>query len=42
MHYEEFDTLEEAIAREKYWKTAAGRKYIKKVLASGPVVQWIE
>ena len=30
IYQEEFETREEAIAREKYFKTAAGRKYLKK------------
>ncbi len=33
IYFEEFVTLEEAIKREKYFKTAAGRKYLKKKLA---------
>ena len=28
-YYEEFETLSEAICREKYFKTAAGRRYLK-------------
>ena len=42
VHYQAFQTLKEAIAKEKYWKTAAGRRDIKKILSEGPVVQWIE
>lgn len=42
IYYEAFVTVEDAIKCEKYWKTAAGRKYIKRVLITGPVVQWIE
>ena len=34
VYFEEFDTEEEAIAREKYFKTAAGRKFLKTKLAS--------
>lgn len=30
VYYETFNTKEEAIAREKYFKTAAGRRYLKK------------
>jgi putative endonuclease len=30
VYFEEFQTREEAILREKYFKTAAGRKYLKK------------
>ena len=30
VYYEEFQTREEAIAREHYFKTAAGRRYLKK------------
>ena len=36
VYCEEYDTIEEAIKREKYFKTAAGRRFIKKI---GPVVQ---
>ena len=32
-YYEEFETEAEAIMREKYFKTAAGRRYLKKKLA---------
>ena len=28
-YYEICNTIEEAIKKEKYWKTAAGRKYLK-------------
>ncbi len=28
IYFEEFDTLEEAIKRERYFKTAAGRRYL--------------
>ena len=31
-YYESFDSIEEAISREKYFKTSAGRKYLKKLL----------
>ena len=31
-YYEAFETENESIAREKYLKTAAGRKYLKKKL----------
>lgn len=30
IYYETFNTKEEAIVREKYFKTAAGRRYLKK------------
>ena len=33
IYHEEFPTLEAAIKREKYFKTASGRRYLKKVLA---------
>jgi putative endonuclease len=33
IYHEEFLTLEEAIKREKYFKSAAGRRYLKKKLA---------
>jgi putative endonuclease len=29
VYFEEFQTREEAIKREKYFKTAAGRKFLK-------------
>jgi putative endonuclease len=29
VYHEEFGTREEAIAREKYFKTSAGRRYLK-------------
>jgi len=29
VYFEEFETREEAIKREKYFKTAAGRKFLK-------------
>lgn len=31
-YYEGFNILEEAIAREKYFKSAAGRRYLKEKL----------
>ena len=34
VYFEEFPTLSEAILREKFFKTAAGRRYIKKILNS--------
>jgi putative endonuclease len=34
VYKEVFETREEAIAREKYFKTAPGRRFLKKVLAS--------
>jgi putative endonuclease len=42
VYYESFDTLESAVKCEKYWKTAAGRRYLQTVFKTGPVVQWIE
>ena len=33
-YFEEFETEEEAIAREKYFKTAAGRRFLKTKLTS--------
>lgn len=30
IYYEEFMTREEAMSRERYFKTAAGRRYLKK------------
>lgn len=32
VHFEQFETREEAILKEKYWKTAAGRRYLQKFL----------
>lgn len=32
VYYEEFKSREEAIQREKYFKTAAGRRFLKTVL----------
>lgn len=37
VYFEEFATLEEAIKREKYFKTAAGRKFLKTKLNTGLV-----
>jgi len=34
IYKEEFETREEAITREKYFKTSAGRRYLKNKLAS--------
>ena len=31
-YYEELYSLEEAIAREKYFKTSAGRRFLKTIL----------
>ena len=31
VYFEEFETEKEAILREKYFKTAAGRRFLKKV-----------
>jgi putative endonuclease len=42
IYYESFDTIAGALKNEKYWKTAAGRRYLQKILINGPVVQWIE
>ena len=33
VYFEEFETEKEAIAREKYFKSGAGRRFLKKVLA---------
>ncbi len=38
-YYESFESREEAIKREKYFKTSAGRRYLKNKI--GPVVQRI-
>ena len=32
IYYECFNTIDEAILREKYFKSSAGRRYLKKVL----------
>jgi putative endonuclease len=42
IYYESFDTLEASVKCEKYWKTAAGRRYLQRMATTGPVVQWIE
>ncbi len=44
VYTEEFDTREEARDREKYLKTAAGRRWLKNYFDenNGPVVQGIE
>jgi len=34
VYFEEFSTREEAVKREKYFKTSAGRRYLKTKLAS--------
>ena len=34
VYYETFEREQEAIAREKYFKTAAGRRFLKKKLSS--------
>ena len=34
IYFEEFETEEEAILREKYFKSAAGRRYIKKKMVT--------
>ncbi len=35
VYYETFDNLEESLKTEKYWKTAAGRRYLhNKILVS--------
>jgi putative endonuclease len=33
IYFEEFETRIEAIKREKYFKTAAGRRFLKNILA---------
>ena len=33
VYYEEFETEKEAISREKYFKSAAGRRFLKSKLA---------
>jgi putative endonuclease len=34
IYKESFETREEAIAREKYFKTSAGRRYLKREMSS--------
>ena len=34
IYYEEFELREQAIAREKYFKTASGRRFIKSKISS--------
>ena len=34
VYFEEFELESDAISREKYFKTAAGRRFLKKVLPS--------
>ena len=34
VYFENFETQEEAIKREKYFKSAAGRRFLKKKIAS--------
>ena len=34
VYFEKFETEQEAIARERYFKSAAGRRFLKKKLAS--------
>jgi len=36
-YYETFDTREDTVTREKYFKTAAGRRFIKKLDLSKPL-----
>ena len=33
IYFEEFETLKESIDREKFFKSAAGRQFLKKVLS---------
>ena len=41
-YVEEVGSRQEAREREKYFKTAAGRRHLDKVLKAGPVAQRIE
>jgi putative endonuclease len=34
VYFESFDLLMDAVKTEKYWKTAAGRRYLKKMMAA--------
>jgi putative endonuclease len=36
VYSEEYETRKEAIAREKYFKTAAGRRFLKDKIGRGP------
>ena len=36
IYFEKSETREEAIKKEKYWKTAAGRRYLHKKLQQVP------
>jgi len=35
VYYESFDDLDTSIKTEKYWKTAAGRRYLKTKISQG-------
>jgi putative endonuclease len=34
VYFESFETEQESIAREKYFKSAAGRRFLKKILTN--------
>ncbi|MBV4356310.1 GIY-YIG nuclease family protein [Pinibacter aurantiacus] len=36
VYFEPFDTRDQAILKEKYWKTGAGRRYLQKILITVP------
>ena len=42
VYVEEYGSLAEARKREKYFKTAAGRRKLNALLSAGPVAQRIE
>ncbi len=35
VYFETFSSLEEAVTREKYWKTGSGREWLKEKLRNG-------
>lgn len=39
VYFEKFTTRDEAILRERYFKTGSGRELIKNILKNAPVVQ---
>ncbi len=39
VYFEAFESREEAIKREKYFKSGSGREYLKEILINAPVVQ---
>jgi len=35
IYFEQFESEQEAVSREKYFKTAAGRRFLKKIIGPG-------